>query len=145
MSQDLQKAKQYLHTQGYTFVAVKNEDLFVSKKRGVAPLLEQIDSNTLLNGFSVADKVVGKASAFLYLLLQPAAIYTDLISLPALELLRQNNIPIEYKDQTQAIRNRTNTGFCPMETAVQSCPSPQEALHLIRQTIIRLKKEEHHE
>lgn len=145
MSQDLQKAKQYLHTQGYTFVAVKNEDLFVSKKRGVAPLLEQIDSNTLLNGFSVADKVVGKASAFLYLILQPAAVYTDLISLPALELLRQNNIPIEYKDQTQAIRNRTNTGFCPMETAVQSCPSPQEALHLIRQTVIRLKKEEHHE
>ena len=83
MSQDLQKAKQYLHTQGYTFVAVKNEDLFVSQKRGVAPLLEQIDSNTLLNGFSVADKVVGKASAFLYLLLQPAAVYTDLISLPA--------------------------------------------------------------
>lgn len=145
MSQDLQKAKQYLHTQGYTFVAVKNEDLFVSQKRGVAPLLEQIDSNTLLNGFSVADKVVGKASAFLYLLLQPAAVYTDLISLPALELLRQNNIPIEYKDQTQAIRNRTNTGFCPMETAVQSCHFPQEALHLIRQTIIRLKKEEHHE
>lgn len=145
MSQDLQKAKQYLHTQGYTFVAVKNEDLFVSQKRGVAPLLEQIDSNTLLNGFSVADKVVGKASAFLYLILQPAAVYTDLISLPALELLRQNNIPIEYKDQTQAIRNRTNTGICPMETAVKSCHSPQEALHLIRQTIIRLKKEEHHE
>lgn len=145
MSQDLQKAKQYLHTQGYTFVAVKNEDLFVSKKRGVAPLLEQIDSNTLLNGFSVADKVVGKASAFLYLILQPAAVYTDLISLPALELLRQNNIPIEYKDQTQAIRNRTNTGFCPMETAVKSCYFPQEALHLIRQTVIRLKKEEHHE
>lgn len=145
MSQDLQKAKQYLHTQGYTFVAIKNEDLFVSQKRGVAPLLEQIDNNALLNGFSVADKVVGKASAFLYLLLQPAAIYTDLISLPALELLRQNNIPIEYKDQTQAIRNRTNTGFCPMETAVKSCHSPQEALHLIRQTVIRLKKEEHHE
>lgn len=145
MSQDLQKAKQYLHTQGYTFVAVKNEDLFVSQKRGVAPLLEQIDSNTLLNGFSVADKVIGIASAFLYLLLQPAAVYTDLISLPALNLLVQNNIPIEYKNQTQAIRNRTNTGFCPMETAVKSCHSPQEALHLIRQTVIRLKKEEHHE
>lgn len=145
MSQDLQKAKQYLHTQGYTFVAVKNEDLFVSQKRGVVPLLEQLDNNASLHGFSVADKVVGKASAFLYLLLQPAAIYTDLISLPALELLRQNNIPIEYKDQTQAIRNRTNTGFCPMETAVKSCHFPQEALHLIRQTIIRLKKEEHHE
>lgn len=145
MSQDLQKAKQYLHTQGYTFVAVKNKDLFVSKKRGVAPLLEQIDNNASLHGFSVADKVVGKASAFLYLILQPASIYTDLISLPALELLRQNNIPIEYKDQTQAIRNRTNTGFCPMETAVKSCHSPQEALHLIQQTVIRLKKEEHHE
>lgn len=145
MSQDLQKAKQYLHTQGYTFVAVRNEDLFVSQKRGVAPLLEQIDSNTLLNGFSVADKVIGIASAFLYLLLQPAAVYTDLISLPALNLLVQNNIPIEYKNQTQAIRNRTNTGFCPMETAVKSCHSPQEALHLIRQTVIRLKKEEHHE
>lgn len=145
MNQDLQKAKQYLHARNCTFVAVKDENYFVSQKRGVAPLLEQIDSNTLLNGFSVADKVIGKASAFLYLLLQPAAVYTDLISLPALNLLVQNNIPIEYKNQTQAIRNRTNTGFCPMETAVKSCHSPQEALHLIRQTVIRLKKEEHHE
>ena len=38
----------------------------------------------------------------------------------------------QQQKEVEAIRNRTNTGFCPMETAVWSISDPGEALTAIR-------------
>lgn len=43
----------------------KGSTIYISTERGVKPLIDRIDDGTDLQGFSAADKVVGKAAAFL--------------------------------------------------------------------------------
>lgn len=92
--------------------------MYTSTLRGVSPLLEWLDAKTDMRGFSAADRVVGKAAAFLYVLLGAKAVYADVMSRPALEVLVKNGIGAEYGKLVDAIFNRTNTGYCPMEMAV---------------------------
>ena len=63
------KAKKLLEKNGYTCVLIKDEKEIFSFERGVKPLLNFIDKGEDFYGFFVADKVVGKAAAFLYVLL----------------------------------------------------------------------------
>ena len=137
---NLEKARNILTVNGYTFVAVSDTGIITSTERGVKPLLELLDNNRNLHDFSVADKVIGKAGALLYVLLQPSEIFTDVISGPALEVLESNNIHIEYNVLTDAIINRTGTGFCPMESAVMDTADPVTALSLIREKLKSLTK-----
>ncbi len=119
---------------GYTFAAVNGETVLTSEKRGVEPLLELINSGGTLKGMSAADKVVGKAAAFLYVLLAPAELYAEVISKHALTVLTNFGIPVEYGTVAEAIQNRSKTGFCPMETAVLNVSEPIRALEVIRDT-----------
>ncbi|MDE6035579.1 MAG: DUF1893 domain-containing protein [Ruminococcus sp.] len=137
---NLEKSKEILRDGNYTLVAVSDTETLTSTDRGVKPLLEFIDDNKTLDKFSVADKVIGKAGALLYVLLQPSEIFTNVISRPALELLESNNIHIEYNVLTDAIINRTGTGFCPMESTVRDTADPVTALSLIREKLKSLTK-----
>lgn len=128
---DLKKAKQILEDGGFTCVLVKGEQTYSSKERGVAPLLKFLDETGEMSGFSAADKVVGKAAAFLYVLLAVEQLYVKVISKSALEVLNQHDISVEYEELVEAIRNRANTGFCPMETAVREINEPQKAWKVI--------------
>lgn len=117
----------------YTLVLFDGKTVFTDTKRGVKPLLDLLDGNTDLTGFSAADKVVGKAAAFLYVLLNVREIYADVISNHALSVLEQHQITVMYGTLTDKIKNRAGTGFCPMETAVLGENSPEKALEKIRE------------
>ena len=54
-----------------TLVAVRGDEIVVCRDRGVKPLLKMVAEGRSLKGFSVADKVVGKAPALLYAVLAP--------------------------------------------------------------------------
>ncbi|MBO5164150.1 MAG: DUF1893 domain-containing protein [Ruminococcus sp.] len=137
MSSDLEKAAELLKTGRYTFAAVSGEKEITSVHRGVKPLLELLDCGEKLHGFSAADKVIGKAAAFIYVLLKPDEVYAGVISRPALEVLEKYGIRTSFGTLAEAIRNRQNTGFCPMETAVKNANSPDDALALIRKNSCR--------
>lgn len=117
----------------YTLVLFDGKTVFTDTNRGVKPLLDLLDGNTDLTGFSAADKVVGKAAAFLYVLLNVREIYADVISSHALSVLEQHQIPVMYGTLTDKIKNRAGTGFCPMETAVLGENSSEKALEKIRE------------
>ena len=119
---------------------VMDEVIYISEERGVKPLLKCYYEKKMPSGFSAADKVVGKAAAFLYVLLGAKELYADVISRTALAVLQQYDITVTYGQLTDAIRNRTNTGFCPMETAVLAIDDPAEALLAIEKTKIALQK-----
>lgn len=138
MRNNLEKAIYLLKKGNYTLAAVSGNDTITSDKRGVKPLLEMLDEKKHLHGFSIADKVIGKAAAYLYVLLEADEIYTNVISRPALDILKNHAVNVEYGILTEAIRNRDNTGFCPMETAVMNAESPDEALRLIREKLRQL-------
>ena len=52
----------------------------ITHERGVKPLLQWISEGRSFEGWSVADKVVGKAPALLYVQLKPAAVYAIAMS-----------------------------------------------------------------
>lgn len=139
MRNNLERAVNLLKSGNYTFAAVNNVDEMASMERGVKPLIKLVDNNIKLNGYSAADKVVGKAAAFLYVWLEVDEIYSKVISRPALSVLEKNNIMVHYDVLTDVIRNRDNTGFCPMETAVMYTEDVESALILIRRKLNELK------
>lgn len=113
---DIEKAKEALGN--HSIVLCKNGEVITSDKRGVAPLVEIIQSGTDISGFSAADRVVGKAAAMLMLKAGVAEVYALTISESAEKLLKSHGVKVSFKNRTARIMNRDNTGPCPMETAV---------------------------
>lgn len=137
--QDLLNARAMLEQGGYTCVLCRGETAITDRRRGVKPLLELLDRGNDHTGFSAADKVVGKAAAHLYCLLGVKAVYAGVISKPAKAVLRANGIAVTYGTEVAAIRNRTNTGLCPIESAVWDIPGHENARLAIVQTLQKLQ------
>ena len=125
---------------GCTCAAYDGKTLLTSKKRGVAPLMDWLEQGYDLRQFSVADKVVGKGAAFLYLLLGVKYLYAAVISRPALQLLRSNGVFVTFTALVPAIRNRDNTGYCPIESVVLDCNESNVALMRIKIKLKELRK-----
>lgn len=137
---DLEKAKALLRSEGYTCVLCRDDLLYTSYKRGVAPLMELLDSGEDLSGFSAADKVVGKATALLYRLLNVRCVYGAIISESALHVLQAGGIAVFFETTVDHIVNRTGDGRCPMETATAHISDPAEAPDAIRAALSRLQQ-----
>lgn len=136
---DLENAKKILSDGSYTCVLCKREDTVSSSYRGVKPLLDLLDSGKDFSGYSAADKVVGRATAFLYCLLGVTAVHAQVLSKPALQVLENARISITWDALVEGIRNRENTGPCPMEYATRDAQIPEEALLSIRKTLQALQ------
>lgn len=136
---DIDIAKQLMTDCRYTCVLCKGDKLHISEKSGVAPMMEFIDAGIDLNGFSAADKVVGKAVALLFVLAGIAEVYAETISSHAIAVLEKHNIPFSYKSAVEKIINRTGDGFCPMESATIDIEDPQKAYEAVKTELEVLK------
>ena len=132
---DLEHARRILEQDGYTCVLCKGENILCDTRRGVKPLLELLDCGEDLREFSAADKVVGKAAAHLYHLMGVRAVHAGIISAPAKEVLESRGISVTFGQCVPHIQNRTQTGLCPMESAVWSISDSRDALQAIRTTL----------
>lgn len=137
MSSDLEKAVSLLD-QGHTLVTVNGDETITSNERGVKPLLDLLDGGITLNGYCVADKVIGKGASHLYALLKPTEIYASVISKPAYEILVKERIPIQYGILVESIINRSKTDICPIERAVMGIDDNEIALCRIRKRLSEL-------
>ena len=129
---DLELARNHLDSGNYTCVVCKEDTLYFATDRGVKPLLNWLDSATDMHGFSAADKVVGRATAFLYCLLGVREVYANVMSRPAAQVLESNGITAHWGKLVDGIINRRGTGPCPFEAAVMDITDPGEALGAIR-------------
>ena len=139
MTGKLHRANEIMSRDEYTCVVIKDERIYTSKERGVKPLLTWLEDGEDMQGASAADKVVGKAAAFLYVKLQIKEVYAGVISTPACAVLEQCGITVQYGQKVDAIRNRANTGFCPMETAVLGIEDADAALAAIKTKLREMK------
>lgn len=137
---DLEKAKALLQQGTFTCVLCKGEQVYTSSLRGVAPLMEHWRNGTRLQGFSAADKVVGKATALLYCLLQVKAVYAQVLSRPALAVLEAHGVAVCWGQLVDAIINRAGDGFCPMEMATKDVADPAAAPAVIEAALEKLKQ-----
>ena len=122
---DIEKAKEALGN--HSIALCKSGEVITSDKRGVAPLVEIIQSGTDISGFSAADRVVGKAAAMLMLKAGIAEVYALTISESA-------------KNRTTRIMNRDNTGPCPMETAVANTDDINTGTEIIIEKLKNMHK-----
>lgn len=144
ITKSLSEAKRLLQDEELSFVALDYMGrISRSKKRGVGPALGLIAEHTDLTGGVIADKVVGKAAALLFLLLGPEAIYAATISIPAKKVLDSAGIRVEFEQMVDHIVNREGTGPCPLEHAVMGIQDPVEALETIHRTLADLMGASH--
>ncbi len=125
-------AKQYLRNGKYTCVLCKDGDIHTSTQRGVKPLVVWLESGKDFKGYSAADKVIGKATAFLYVLLGVKNVYARVISNSALQVLKRKKIFVEYGELTENIINRQGNGICPFESATLDIQDAETAYKAIR-------------
>ena len=92
MNSNLTRAIEQLNSGVCTCVLCKEDIVCTSTERGVKPLLNWLDRGVDLHGFSAADKVVGKAAAFLYVLLGVKEVYAPVMSESAIYTLAGNGV-----------------------------------------------------
>jgi len=139
MNSDLTSALELLRSGDHTCVVCRGQAVYTSDARGVAPLLGWLDRGLSLEGFSAADKVVGRGAAFLYVLLGVRAVHALVMSQMAREVLDAYGVEASCDSCPPRILNRDRSGFCPIETAVEGISEPQEALEAIRARLAQLR------
>ncbi len=117
--------------EGYTCVVVGETGILTSSERGVKPLVVWYEEGRDFRTCAVADKVVGRGAAFLYLLLGVKRLHACVISEPALALLREAGCDASYDTCVPHIINRAGDGICPFEDAVMHMHDPLQAYNAI--------------
>ena len=129
-----------LHLGGYSCVIANGEVRRTFTQRGVADLYDLLTLEPdFLQGASIADKVVGKGAAALMILGGIKELYTDVISAKALELFRQSDVKVDFKQEVPFIWNRDRTGWCPVETMCSEVETAEEILPLIHDFIGKMR------
>ncbi|WP_455672658.1 TonB-dependent receptor domain-containing protein [Phocaeicola sp.] len=130
-----------LHTGGYSCVIKSKAEIRTFIQRGVADLYDLYHTNPeWMKGASIADKVVGKGAAALMALGGVKTVYADVISTPALTLLRNANIDVDYRQEVPHIINREKNGWCPLETACDKLQSLAEIYPVIQNFITKMRQ-----
>lgn len=135
---DLEIAKENLN--GHSICLCKDGNFIVSDKRGIAPMVDFIDENRNLEGYSVADLIVGKAAALLFVKAKIKNVYAEVLSTSGQAILEANNIYYIYNTLTEKIINRAGTDICPMEKVTLNIDDPELAYNAIKTRLIEMRK-----
>lgn len=137
----IEQLKERLIAGGYSCVVGKGGTIRTFSRRGVADLYDLLLHDAdFLQGAEVADKVVGKGAAALLALGKVQRVYAALISEPALRLLLAEGIAVDYGEAVDYIKNRTQTGSCPLEARCKDEDDPRKLLPLITRFIEEITK-----
>ena len=127
---------QRLATGSFTCVLHIRDEEYASFERGVKPLLEFLNSGKSFDGAIAADKTV---AAHLYVLLGVRAVWANVISVAAEEILAAQGIAVFCGERVPHILNRRGDGMCPIETAVADAKSSHEAYEQILVALEKLR------
>ena len=123
---DVELARRTLEENKLTLAAVKDgKVIFTSQDRGIKPMDTLLrEKGSQVKGISIADKVIGKGAALLCLHMEIKELYTNLISQSARQVLDRHKIDYEFENSCQYIKNRDETGYCPIEKMSMDIEDP---------------------
>ena len=104
--------------EGHSICLCKNGSFFTDDGKGISPMMRFIAEGIDLKGYCVADQIVGKAAAILFVKAGFSHVHGKVMSKNGILFLNRHNIPYSYDTLTDKIVNRSNTGICPMEKTV---------------------------
>lgn len=125
----LELAKKTLIDGDFSCVVVKDDKvLHAVHGTGISPILELYRNHPQdMQGASVADKIIGRAAAVVYVLCGIKEIYCHVISEPGVDYLKSHGIAYCCHRTVERIDNRTKTDMCPMEKASFASDDPRAA------------------
>ena len=118
----------------------KDGEWFTDDGRGISPMMRFLAEGRDLSGYSVADVIVGKAAAMLFVKAGIGIVYGKVMSESAREYLVLRGIPCICDIHTDKIINRKSDGICPMEQAVAELDDPDEGYRALQKRVSELKK-----
>lgn len=123
---DMELAMKTLKDRDLALVAVKDgKIIFESNERGIKPMYILATEKILMAKDSViADRVIGKGAALLCAHIGIKRLYTKLISLSAIEVLKSYDIDYKFENSCEYIKNRDETGYCPIEKMSMDIDDP---------------------
>lgn len=89
-----------------------------------------------LAGAFIADRVIGRGAALLIVLGKVKSVYAQVISSPALQILNDANINVDYGSIVPNIINRDGTDLCPVEKLTMTIVDPKVAYERIKEFLI---------
>ncbi len=123
-----------LHSEGLTLV-VKSGDGTIHRftQRGVKDLLTLVTTAPeVLHNAIIADKAVGKAAAACMVQGGVKQVWADVMSEPAMTLLRAYGVEAECGTLVDHIINRAGTDWCPMERLSREIDDPATIIQKIQ-------------
>lgn len=132
--EEIELAKAELINNNYTCVIVQGKEVVMaSLNNGIKPLMQFYDTQKrCLASPVLADKVIGRAAAFLTVLCGITSVYTHIISEEAKKVLNSYKIPVTYEKLVPYIKNRSGVGRCPMEELSIGVKEPLEMYQKIK-------------
>ena len=136
---DLQTANNNL--EGHTICLCEDGKCLFSEKHGIAPMMDFIADGVDLSGYSVADLVVGKAAAMLFVKCGIKRVFAKTLSEHAKRVLELYGVDYECETLTPKIINRDGTDICPMEKAVLGTDYIEEAYSILQNKLKILRSQ----
>ncbi len=124
--------------EGHALSLARNGERLISDKRGISAMMEYIAVGEDLNGFAVADIIVGKAAAMLFVKAGIKEVYARTLSLGGKETLERYGIKYSYSHITDRIINRRGDGACPMESAVKDIDDAEEGYIALKNAFFKI-------
>lgn len=113
----LEEVKEILHQKKASLVVCyangEIKEYYQDRIKDIKSILQE-NPNRLKESI-IADKVIGKVASSILAVAGVKEIYADVISKFAIPVLEENGIQYEYLKKVEFIKNKENTGMCPME------------------------------
>jgi hypothetical protein len=132
--QDLEHARLILKEKNISLVVVKNgKVIFEAESHSIKGFLEACELfGKELAGSSVADRIVGRAVAFLCAYFQVSAVFAVIMSTEAARVLTDNSIFHQSEKHVPNILNERRNDICPFEKLALTFSTPEEAYRKLR-------------
>jgi len=125
--------------EGHSICLCKNGEYFTDDSKGISPMMKFIAEKKDLSGYSVADIIVGKAAAILFVKAGIVSVYGKVMSEAAKLFLEEHEISYGYDTLTKKIINRSGTDVCPMEKTVTNISDTEKGYIALKEKLAELK------
>ena len=135
---DIEIAKENLA--GYSICLCRDGEIIADDGRGISPMMRFINEGRDLSGYSVADIIVGKAAAMLFVKAGIKEVYGRVTSIDGRNYLIRHNIPCSWDTLTENIINRKGDDICPMEKTVAEIEDAEQGYLALKRKWQEMRK-----
>jgi len=135
---DLELAREVLSTTDCSIVVINYGKIWKKKTgEGIRPIMETIEEmGEDIHGSIIGDRILGKASAFLWRYSKIRGIYSPQATKTAIAILIIGGIPCQADEMIPFIVNNNSNYLSSFEKMLQNVESPEEAYKILKGNVI---------